>query len=176
MESDFDPALLPVPYDALIELGMDDAEIRRAWESRPLISANQLADHPGAYFDVGAARRAIRAIESFKHTKGRWGGSPLILAPWQRVWIVAPVFGWRFHDPELGCSVRVARSVWVEVPRKAGKAPCRRASRSRFCWQTGRSAPRSTRPPAALIKRSACSTTRNEWLSRRRPCEAGPRS
>lgn len=69
-----------------------------------------------------AARRAISAIETMKHTKGRWGGTPLNLAPWQKVWIIAPIFGWLWLDPDLGRPVRVARTVWIEVPRKAGKS------------------------------------------------------
>ncbi|MEU4967785.1 terminase large subunit [Streptomyces smyrnaeus] len=113
---------LPVPVEALYELGLDDERIAEAVESRPLVVANQAGEQPGAWFDVAAAKRAIRAIESFKHTKGRWGGTPLRLAPWQLVWVIAPVFGWLWHDPELGRPVRVVRACWVEVPRKAGKS------------------------------------------------------
>ncbi|GAA3121786.1 terminase large subunit [Streptomyces echinatus] len=113
---------LPVPYEALIELGMTDDEIAAAAAARPLVVANQLSEHPGAYFDVDAAKRALRAIESFKHTRGRWGGTPLKLAGWQKLWVILPIFGWLYHDEELGLPVRVARAVWVEVPRKAGKS------------------------------------------------------
>jgi phage terminase large subunit-like protein len=113
---------LPVPHDALIELGLTEDEIAEASAARPLVVANQLAERPGAFFDVAAARQAMRAIESFRHTKGRWGGTPLKLAPWQAVWVIAPVFGWRFFDEELERDVRVARAIWVEVPRKNGKS------------------------------------------------------
>ncbi|MFE4514430.1 terminase large subunit [Kitasatospora sp. NPDC056783] len=113
---------LPVPYDALLELGMSEEEIAEALRSRPLVLTRQSADQPGAYFSVPAARRAIAAIETMKHTKGRWGGTQLRLAPWQKVWVVAPVFGWLWDDPELGRPVRVTRTVWIEVPRKAGKS------------------------------------------------------
>ncbi|GGR71406.1 terminase [Streptomyces aureoverticillatus] len=113
---------LPVPLDALYELGLTEDEIAEAAESRPLVLAHQAPKREGAYFDVPAARRAIAAIESMRHTKGRWGGTPLKLAPWQKVWIIAPIFGWLWHDPELGRAVRVARTVWIEVPRKAGKS------------------------------------------------------
>ncbi|MFJ9549074.1 terminase large subunit [Streptomyces erythrochromogenes] len=113
---------LPVAYDALLELGLTEDEIAEAVKSRPLVLANQAPQREGAYFDVPAARRAIAAIESMKHTKGRWGGTPLKLAPWQKVWIIAPIFGWLWFDPELGRAVRVARTVWIEVPRKAGKS------------------------------------------------------
>ncbi|MFD9629782.1 terminase large subunit [Streptomyces violascens] len=113
---------LPVPYDALLELGLTEDEIGEAVKSRPLVLAHQAPQREGAYFDVPAASRAIAAIESMRHTKGRWGGTPLKLAPWQKVWIIAPIFGWLWFDPELGRAVRVARTVWIEVPRKAGKS------------------------------------------------------
>ncbi|MEW2034895.1 terminase TerL endonuclease subunit [Streptomyces roseifaciens] len=113
---------LPIPYDALLELGLTEDEIAQAVRSRPLVLAHQAPQREGAYFDVPTARRAIAAIESMKHTKGRWGGTPLKLAPWQKVWIIAPIFGWLWLDPELGRPVRVARTVWIEVPRKAGKS------------------------------------------------------
>ncbi|MEU1018080.1 terminase TerL endonuclease subunit [Streptomyces sp. NPDC005900] len=113
---------LPVPYEALLELGLTEDEIADAVKSRPLVLAHQAPQREGAYFDVPAARRAISAIETMKHTKGRWGGTPLKLAPWQKVWIIAPIFGWLWLDPELGRPVRVARTVWIEVPRKAGKS------------------------------------------------------
>lgn len=113
---------LPVPRAALRELGLSDEDIASALERRPLVVACQLPDVPGAWFDVAAARRAVKAIESFKHTKGRWGGSPLKLAPWQAVWVILPAFGWLFFDEELGRPVRVVRTVYVEIPRKAGKS------------------------------------------------------
>src|SRR5215467_3106907 len=113
---------LPVPRAALHELGLSDEEVAEALLSRPLVSAFQADQQPGAWFDVAAARRAIKAIESFKHTKGRWGGTPLRLAPWQLVWVIAPVFGWLWRDPELERDVRVVRACWIEVPRKAGKS------------------------------------------------------
>lgn len=113
---------LPVPREALIELGLTPEDINQAAQSRPLVVACQAAEQPGAYFSVEAARRAVRAIESFKHTKGRWGTSPLKLDPWQLVWVIAPVFGWLYFDEEVGRDVRVVRSAWVEVPRKNGKS------------------------------------------------------
>ncbi|MEU9047496.1 MULTISPECIES: terminase TerL endonuclease subunit [unclassified Kitasatospora] len=113
---------LPVPLEALRELGLSDDDIAEALKSRPLVVANQQHQQSGAFYSVEAARRAVRAIESMKHTKGRWGGTKLKLAPWQIVWIIAPVFGWLWHDPEIGRAVRVTRTVWIEVPRKAGKS------------------------------------------------------
>jgi phage terminase large subunit-like protein len=122
LTDEFDPSSLPVPYDALIELGMTDEEIRDAWERRPLVNAFQAHEREGAYFSVPHAARALKAIESFKHTKGRWGNSPLKLQTWQKVWVVFPIFGWLWYDDEVGRDVRVTRSVWIEVPRKAGKS------------------------------------------------------
>ncbi|MFD6477767.1 terminase large subunit [Streptomyces anulatus] len=113
---------LPVPLEALRELGLSDDEIAEAVESRPLVVSAQAKTAPGAYFDVRSARRALDAIQSFKHTKGRWGNARLRLAPWQVVWVIAPIFGWLAHDPELGRAVRVIRSAWIEVPRKNGKS------------------------------------------------------
>ncbi|MFJ2783694.1 MULTISPECIES: terminase large subunit [unclassified Streptomyces] len=113
---------LPVPLDALRELGLSEDEIADACRSRPLVVAAQAQNAPGAYFDVAAARRAVNAIQSFKHTKGRWGASRLRLAPWQIVWVIAPIFGWLAYDPELGRAVRVIRTAWIEVPRKNGKS------------------------------------------------------
>ncbi|MFD7584202.1 terminase large subunit [Kitasatospora sp. NPDC059811] len=120
--SSTDLEALPVPYAALLELGLSEEDVAAALRSRPLVVAAQAKDAPGAYFDVAAARRAVAAIESFKHTKGRWGNSRLKLSPWQVVWVIAPLFGWLAHDPELGRAVRVIRSAWVEIPRKNGKS------------------------------------------------------
>ncbi|WP_461296327.1 terminase large subunit [Streptomyces harbinensis] len=118
----FSTDALPVPYSALVELGLSEEEITKAIESRPLVVACQASERERAWFSVEAANRAILAIESFRHTKGRWGGKPLKLAPWQIVWIIAPVFGWLYFDHELGRDVRVVRSAWIEIPRKAGKS------------------------------------------------------
>lgn len=117
---------LPVPYNALIELGLTPEQIEGARDRAPLVLAFQADEQPGAYFDVDRVRRALRGLASFKHTKGRWAGKPLKLgqglAPWQIVWFIAPVFGWVFHDEEIDRVVRVIRTVWFEVPRKAGKS------------------------------------------------------
>lgn len=113
---------LPVPRAALLELGLTEDEIEVALASKPDVVAFHADRQPGAFYSVEAAARAKNAIESFKHTKGRWGGSPLKLMPWQLVWVIAPVFGWLYFDEELGRDVRVIRSAWVEVPRKNGKS------------------------------------------------------
>jgi len=117
---------LPVPREQLLELGLTDEQIDDALERRPLVVAFQADKHPGAWFDIDRARKALTALAAFRHTKGRWAGVALRLGegldPWQVVWILAPVFGWVYHDAEVDRVVRVIRSVWVEVPRKNGKS------------------------------------------------------
>ena len=118
---------LPVPYEALLELGLTAEQVDEAARSRPLTVACQAHKAEGAYFDVARVKRALRALAAFRHTKGRWARLPLRLeggglAPWQVVWVIAPVFGWVRFDEECGRVVRVIRAVWVEVPRKNGKS------------------------------------------------------
>ena len=117
---------LPVPRDALLDLGLTEDDIADAESRAPLITAFQADQHPDAWFDVDRARRALRALGQFKHTKGRWAGVPMAvgqgLDPWQVVWVIAPIFGWVYHDAEIDRVVRVVRSAWIEVPRKNGKS------------------------------------------------------
>lgn len=117
---------LPVPYEALLELGLTPEQIQDARDRAPLTLAFQADEAPGAYFDVERVRKALKGLASFRHTKGRWAGKPLKLGqgldPWQVVWFIAPVFGWVFFDEEVDQVVRVVRTVWFEVPRKAGKS------------------------------------------------------
>ena len=118
---------LPVPQEALLELGMTEEQIAEAVASRPLVVAFHADRQPGAYFDIERVKRALKALSAFRHTKGRWAGRRFTLAggglaPWQVVWVIAPVFGWVFFDEEVDQVVRVVRAVWVEVPRKNGKS------------------------------------------------------
>jgi phage terminase large subunit-like protein len=117
---------LPVPRDALLELGLTEEQIDEALERKPLVIAFQADKHPGAWFDVDRARKALRAIGAFKHTKGRWAGVSMRLGegldPWQVVWVLAPIFGWVYLDAEIDRVVRVVRSAWIEIPRKNGKS------------------------------------------------------
>lgn len=118
--------LLPVPRDALLELGLTEEQIDEAIVRRPLVVAFQADQHPDAWFDVDRARKALRAIGAFKHTKGRWAGVSMRLGegldPWQVVWVLAPIFGWVYYDAEIDRVVRVVRSAWIEIPRKNGKS------------------------------------------------------
>ena len=113
---------LSAPYAAFLELGMTAEDIEDAYSRRPLHVAFQAPDQEGARFSVEHAARAIKAIESFKHTRGRWGASPLKLANWQKLWVVAPVFGWVFYDEEIEREVRVIRTLFCCIPRKNGKS------------------------------------------------------
>ncbi|HEY9476051.1 MAG TPA: terminase TerL endonuclease subunit [Mycobacteriales bacterium] len=117
---------LPVPREALLELGLTEDQITEAEQARPLVLAFQADQAPGAYFDVDRVRKALRALAQFRHTKGRWAGQAMRigqgLAPWQVVWFIAPVFGWVRWDDECCRVVRVIRTVWIEIPRKNGKS------------------------------------------------------
>lgn len=114
---------LPVPREALLELGLTEDQIEEAHDAAPAVLAFQADELKGAYFDVDRVRRALRAMRAFRHTKGRrWRAQPLDPDPWQLVWVIAPVFGWVHWDEEAGDVVRVIRTVWVEVPRKNGKS------------------------------------------------------
>ena len=110
----------------MLELGLTEVQIAEAEASRPLVVAFQADQHPGAWFEVARVQRALRALAAFRHTKGRWAGVPLRIGegldPWQVVWVIAPIFGWVYHDAEIDRVVRVIRSAWVEIPRKNGKS------------------------------------------------------
>jgi len=117
---------LPVPREALLELGLSEEQIADAEDRAPLVCAFQADQQPGAWFEVERVRKALKALAQFRHTKGRWAGRPMRLGqgldPWQIVWVIAPVFGWVYLDEEIGEVVRVIRTAWIEVPRKAGKS------------------------------------------------------
>lgn len=117
---------LPVPQQALLDLGLTPEQIAEAMDAAPLVTACQAGQAEGAFFDTERVRRVLKALAAFKHTKGRWAGQPMKLgqglAAWQVVWILAPVFGWVRYDDEVDAVVRVVRAVWVEVPRKNGKS------------------------------------------------------
>ena len=127
---------LPVPRDALLELGLTEEQIEDAEARAPLVCAFQADKHPDAWFDVDRARRALKALGAFKHTKGRWAGVSMRLGegldPWQVVWVLAPVFGWVYFDAEVDRVVRVIEfGLFVSSPLcAAGSLPARAASPS----------------------------------------------
>lgn len=75
----------------------------------------EVALERGWYFDRNAAARAIKFIESLKHTKGEWAGQKFILEPWQQ-FVVWNIFGWKLAD-----GTRRFRYVYIEIARKNGK-------------------------------------------------------
>ncbi|WP_166649263.1 terminase TerL endonuclease subunit [Naumannella halotolerans] len=75
----------------------------------------------GAVFSFDAVDRRIAALRHLKHTKGKWAGRPLEPNAVQVAFIIAPVFGWLRPDDD-GNLVRIIRDVYVEMPRKGGKA------------------------------------------------------
>src|SRR4051794_3564081 len=93
----------PIPLEALEELERKLSKLRpkvalKGWDTCP---PQYCSPHPklrGAWFDVDAVVKVVRALCSLRHTKGRWAGTPLIPTGWQIVWIIAPVFGWKRPD------------------------------------------------------------------------------
>jgi phage terminase large subunit-like protein len=77
---------------------------------------------PGARFDDQRVDRVLGAFSLLRHTQGRWAGQPLKPDPWQVAYILAPVFGWVRWDDDAEGYVRVVNSLYVDVPRKAGKS------------------------------------------------------
>src|SRR6266704_3197580 len=74
-----------------------------------------LGDQRGIEFRPDQAQNIVDFFGFLKHSKGEWGGTTFILAPWQ-VFILVNLFGWyrkdgmcRFHEAH------------VEVARKNGK-------------------------------------------------------
>lgn len=108
----------PVPRDALLELGLTDEQIDDALAKAPQVLARQAHLVDGAWFDVDAVAKVLKAFRALRHTKTRrWYGKPLDPEPWQVVWVIAPVFGWKHPD-----GTRIIRVLYVEVPRKNGKS------------------------------------------------------
>ncbi len=74
-------------------------------------------DKGGYWFDEEAAQRAVSFFEGYlRHSKGKWAGYNFELLPWQKR-IIGDVFGWKRPD-----GLRRYRTVYIEVPRKAGKS------------------------------------------------------
>lgn len=82
----------------------------------PLWRTPEPRDVPSAGFSFKAVDRVIAALAQMRHTQGKWAGQPLKPDAWQVAYVIAPVFGWLGEDGH-----RIIRSVWCEVPRKAGK-------------------------------------------------------
>lgn len=67
-------------------------------------------------FDRLKAERALRFIETLRHTKGGWAGKPISLMGWQRD-IISRLFGTINPD-----GTRQYRTCYIELPRKQGKS------------------------------------------------------
>jgi phage terminase large subunit-like protein len=73
---------------------------------------------PGYWFDVAAAEDVIAFFaECLQHVKGKKGGQPFLLEPWQQA-KTGCIFGWK--TPE---NTRRYREVFAYEPRKQGKTP-----------------------------------------------------
>lgn len=86
----------------------------------PLIRTPEPRNVKGAIFDPDRVDKAIKALRSLRHTKGKWAGRPLEPAPVQVAYIIAPIFGWTKPNAD-GEYVRIIRDVYVEMPRKGAK-------------------------------------------------------
>lgn len=86
----------------------------------PLIKTPEPTTVPGARFDPERVDRVLAVFALLRHTQGKWAGAPLIPAPWQVAYILAPVFGWVRKNDD-GDYMRMIRRVYVDIPRKNGK-------------------------------------------------------
>lgn len=89
-------------------------------QTQPLWRTPEPRDVPGAFFNPDLVDKAINALTSLRHTQGKWAGQPLAPDTWQVAYLIAPVFGW-VHVNREGKTVRIIRSIWIEIPRKNGK-------------------------------------------------------
>jgi len=74
----------------------------------------------GARFDPDRVDKVLKSFKHLRHTQGQWAGRPLTPDPWQIAYIIAPVYGW-VRKNEYGHWARIARTEYVELPRKNGK-------------------------------------------------------
>jgi len=107
---------LPIPPAALEELTRRLGKPLDGWDKCPPRWVCPHPDVPGAWFDAEAVGHVVDRLREMPHTAGRWGGTPFDPEPWQIVWVLGPVFGWKYPN-----GLRIVRELWMEVPRKAGK-------------------------------------------------------
>ncbi len=109
----------PLPAGAITELQkkLGKSVPLKGWDDCPPRYVTPVPQVRGAWWDIDAVVRVIDALCDLKHTKGRWANKPLIPDPWQIVWVIAPVFGWKHPD-----GTRIIREALVEIPRKNGKS------------------------------------------------------
>lgn len=106
-----------IEYYSLIESGKEivSEKVRRIYKK--LVS--DIDDQESIYeYDSKKANHAIEFIENFcKHSKGKWGGKPIVLEVWQKAFIAA-AFGF-VHGID---GTRKYREVLLVVARKNGKS------------------------------------------------------
>ncbi|MEH7534133.1 terminase large subunit [Bacillus toyonensis] len=106
-----------IEYYSLIESEKEivSEKVRRIYKK--LVS--DIGDKESVYeYDSKKANHAIEFIENFcKHSKGKWGGKPIVLEVWQKAFIAA-AFGF-VHGID---GTRKYREVLLVVARKNGKS------------------------------------------------------
>ncbi|MDM5235311.1 terminase large subunit [Bacillus cereus] len=106
-----------IEYYSLIESGKEivSEKVRRIYKKL----VNDIGDKESIYeYDSKKANHAIEFIENFcKHSKGKWGGKPIVLEVWQKAFIAA-AFGF-VHGID---GTRKYREVLLVVARKNGKS------------------------------------------------------
>lgn len=106
----------PIPREAITDLAKALNRSMDGWDRTPPRWVSPAPDVVGAAFDVGAVVKVVGQLRAMPHTAGRWGGTAFDPEPWQIVWVLAPVFGWKYPN-----GLRIVREVWLEIPRKNGK-------------------------------------------------------
>ena len=71
---------------------------------------------PTSHYDKDKADRAVRFMQSLRHTIGEWAGQRFMLLPWQEQ-IVRDVFGIVKNDT----GYRQFHTAYIEIPKKMGK-------------------------------------------------------
>lgn len=106
-----------IEYYNLIESGEEvvSSKVRRIYKKL----VDDIYDTESIYeYDPKKANHAIEFIENFcKHSKGKWGGKPIVLEVWQKAFIAAS-FGF-VHKID---GTRKYREVLLVVARKNGKS------------------------------------------------------
>ena len=74
------------------------------------------ADFPFTFDEAEATSYCEMIPRVFRHSKGKWAGNPVELAPWQ-VFMISNIFGWKRPD-----GTRRFRRVFCHVGRKNGKS------------------------------------------------------
>jgi phage terminase large subunit-like protein len=92
---------------------------KEGWADWIHSEADELAMLDGCWFDLRAAEHAWNFFPRFlKHSKGRqWAHKPFELLPWQRDYVIGPLFGWKRKG-----GTRRYRTAYIEIPKKNGKS------------------------------------------------------